>query len=43
MTTHFFIVEETTFKYHLNYKFTGTNIDFNCDSGSVYTPILNKR
>lgn len=34
MTTHVFIVDETTFKYHLEYLFAGTgagdkNVDFN--------------
>ena len=24
MTTHVFVVDETTFKYHLEYKFAGT-------------------
>ncbi len=39
MTTHVFIVDENTFKYHLEYMFAGTGaadkkIDFNCSSHS---------
>lgn len=42
MTTHVLIVDETTFKCHLNYMFAGTgakdkDVDFNnCSTSSLY-------
>ena len=41
MTTHVFIVDATTFKYHLEYKFVGTGmkdiaIDFNNNSNTIH-------
>ena len=41
-TTHVFIVDTTTFKYHLEYQFAGTGakdarIDFNAKPDSILT------
>lgn len=41
MTTHVFIVDATTFKYHLEYKFVGTGmkdiaVDFNNNSNTIH-------
>ncbi len=43
MTTHVFIVDETTFKCHLNYLFAGTgakdkDVDFNNCGSSIFYP-----